>query len=198
MSRTNGSPLRKGQALLHQQCWNWGRDIVRPEGNLLLEAGFHRRRPPEGEDGSSCYILELPAGGRLMVWGFGLFYGTAGQGGVYLERYRFQPQWMPLEAVQESIWAPAMVPDEQTPPSPRIPLELTAAAARRLADYEDWVLECCGLDYRCAVMRQWKQAAKGVPPQTLPQAWRGVAEAIGEKLQRTPKVREDDATVCAV
>ena len=182
MSLLTGAPRRKGQALLHQQCWNWGRDIVRPEGNLLLEAGFNRQRPPEGEDGSSCYSLELPADGQLMLWGFGLFYGTSGQGGVYLKRYEFRPEWLPLEAVQEPIWKPAMVPEEQTPPSPRVPLELTAAAARRLADYEEWVLEGCGLEYRCGVLRQWKQAAKALPPQTVPQAWRGVADAIEEQL----------------
>ena len=60
VSPISGARRRKGQEVLDRQCWNWGRDIVRPEGNLLLEAGFLKRRPHEGEAGSSCYTLTLP------------------------------------------------------------------------------------------------------------------------------------------
>ncbi|MBO0727411.1 MAG: hypothetical protein J2P52_17565 [Blastocatellia bacterium] len=42
-----------GEAMIHQ-CWNWGYDIRREEGNLLLEYGFaapsHPRRV--GGDGA--------------------------------------------------------------------------------------------------------------------------------------------------
>jgi len=177
-----GALRRQGQRLLHQQCWNWGRDIVRPEGNLLLEAGFLKRRPPEGETGSTCYTLELPDGDSLLLWGFGLMYRTPRQGCVYLNRYQFRPDWLPLEAVQEPIWRPDRIPAPQTPPSPRVPVELTAAAARRIADYEERTLARCGLEYRCAVLREWKQPAKRLPPETLPQAWRELAEAIDQLL----------------
>ena len=117
-----------------------------------------------------------------MLWGFGLFYATPQQGGVYLNRYQFQPRWLPSETVQEPIWKPDMIPAARTPPSPRVPAELTVAAARRIADYEEWALAHCGLEYRCAVLRQWKQASKAVPPQTLPLAWRSLAEAIEGQL----------------
>lgn len=78
----SGALQRQGQELLHQQCWNWGRDIVRPEGNLLLEAGFVKQRPPEGIAGSTRYALRLADGGCWMLWGFGFFYATPelGQG----------------------------------------------------------------------------------------------------------------------
>jgi len=186
VSPIRGAPRRKGQKLLHQQCWNWGRDIVRPQGNLLLEAGFLKRRPPEGEVGSSCYTLALPDGDRLLLWGFGLLYATPLLGGVYLNRYEFQPRWLPSESVQEPIWKPDMIPTAQTPPSPCVPMELAVAAARRIADYEEWALARCGLEYRCAVLRQWKQASKGVPPQMLPQAWRSLAEEIERQLDPEP------------
>ena len=178
MSPVSGPRRRKGQELLHRQCWNWGRDIVRPEGNLLLEAGFLKRRPPEGEAGSSCYTLALPDGDRLMLWGFGLLYGTPRKGGVFLRRYQFQPVWLPLETVQEPIWRPDMIPAPQMPPSPRVPADLTVAAIRRIAEYEEWVLARCGLEYRRAVLRQWKRPAGKLPPQVLPHAWRTLADAI--------------------
>ena len=178
MSPVSGPRRRMGQELLHRQCWNWGRDIVRPEGNLLLEAGFHRRRTPEGEAGSSCYTLALPGGDSLMLWGFGLLYGTPQKGGVYLNRYQFRPVWLPSETLQGPIWKPGMIPAAQAPPSLRIPVDLTVAAIRRIADYEEWALARCGLEYRRAVLRQWKQPSGQLPPQALPQAWRTLADAI--------------------
>ena len=178
VSPISGASRRKGQVLLHRQCWNWGRDIVRPEGNLLLEAGFLKRRPPEGEVGSSCYTLALPDGDRLMLWGFGLLYGTSGKGGVHLNRYQFRPVWLPSETLHEPIWKPDTIPAAQTPPSPRVPVDLTVAAIRRIADYEEWALAHCGLEYRRAVLRQWKRPSERLPPQALPQAWRALADAI--------------------
>ena len=103
MSPISGRRRRTGQKLLHRQCWNWGRDIVRPEGNLLLDAGFRRRRPPEGETGSSCYTLALPNGGCLMLWGFGLLYGMPRKGGV-----RDDP-WTDLDARHDPGWTDAPV-----------------------------------------------------------------------------------------
>ncbi|MCS6839908.1 MAG: hypothetical protein NZ701_03935 [Roseiflexus sp.] len=47
---------QRGAELLHLQCWLWGCDIRRPEGNLLLEYGFSRQRPPAGATGSSAYL----------------------------------------------------------------------------------------------------------------------------------------------
>ena len=174
----SGARRRKGQELLDRQCWNWGRDIERPQGNLLLEAGFLRRRPPEGETGSSCYTLALPDGDSLMLWGFGLLYGTPRKGGVFLNRYQFRPVWLPSETVREPIWKPDAIPAARTPPSPRVPVDLTVAAIRRIADYEEWTLARCGLEYRRAVLREWKRPSKRLPPQALPQAWRALADAI--------------------
>ena len=178
MSPISGPNRRKGQALLHRQCWNWGRDIVRPGGNLLLEAGFLKRRPPEGEVGTSWYTRVLPAGDTLMLWGFGVVYGTPRNGGVYLNRYQFRPVWLPSETLQEPIWKPDMIPAGQTPPSPRIPVALTVAAIRSIADYEEWALARCGVEYRRAVLRQWKRPSERLSPQTLPEAWRALADAI--------------------
>ena len=185
-SPISGARRRRGQKLLHRQCWNWGRDIVRPEGNLLLEAGFLKRRPPEGEAGSSCYTLMLPDGGRLMLWGFGLLYGTPRKGGVYLDRYQFRPLWLPLEALREPIWKPDLIPNAQTPPSSRVPVDLTVAAIRRIADYEEWALARCGLEYRRAVLRQWNRPSERLPPQTLPGAWRALADAIDGQPRPEP------------
>ncbi|MDE2662153.1 MAG: hypothetical protein OXI39_04045 [Gemmatimonadota bacterium] len=189
MNPISASLRSKGQRLLHRQCWNWGRDIVRREGNLLLEAGFLKRRPPEGEAGSSCYTLALPGGDSLVLWGFGLLYGTPQRGGVYLNRYQFRPAWLPSKTIPGQIWKPDMIPAGSAPPSLRVPLDLTVAAIRRVADYEEWALARCGLEYRRAVLRQWKGPSERLPPQELPQAWRTLADAIDGQPHPEPVER---------
>ena len=167
----------KGQELLHQQCWNWGRDILHPEGNLLLEAGFTRQRPPQGVAGATRYVSRLAGTGCWMLWGFGFFYGTPDLGGIYVNRFQFRPRWMGLDAVEKAIWKPDMIPAGELPPDPSVLLKLVATAVRRIADYEDWVLDRCGLPYRLAVLAQWREAAK-MAPERLPEDWRALAEQI--------------------
>lgn len=176
---------QQGSRLLHQQCWNWGRDVIRSEGNLLLEAGFVRERPPEDEEGATRYILDTPDGCCLILWGFGIFFGGK-SGGIYLGRYQFDPQWTSLEAIRKPIWKPDMIPAPESPPSSRAPLELMLGVAGRIADYEEWVLSEYGLPYRCEVLSEWKHAHKGLAPESLPTAWRELAGALDERLQTAP------------
>ena len=167
-----------GHELLHRQCWNWGRDIIRPEGNLLLKAGFSKHPTPDKEKGSSYYSLEMSNGDRLMLWGFGLLYVTPVKGCVYLNRYEFEPIWFPKKAIREPIWTPSMMPVKQSPPSLTIPIEIVIAAIRYIAGYEEWVLSVCGLEYRLNVLQEWEQPTELLPPQDLPQSWLSLADSM--------------------
>lgn len=46
--------LRDYTTLLNQQMYFWGCDVIHPDGNLLCESGFERRKS-EGLEGTSCY-----------------------------------------------------------------------------------------------------------------------------------------------
>ena len=81
---------KRGKVLLNQQCWLWGQDVRRPEGNLLLERGFERLRPPEEAGGATQYTLFLTNDLRVRLWGFGMYFG--GVQGVYVNRYEFVPR----------------------------------------------------------------------------------------------------------
>jgi hypothetical protein len=70
---------RQGRILLNQQCWLWGQDVRRAEGNLLLDFGFERLRAPEEITGSSQYTLALGKNDFLRLWGFGLFMEASGE-----------------------------------------------------------------------------------------------------------------------
>ena len=67
---------RFAAALLDQQMWCWGCDIRHGEGNVLLQYGFSRWRPPEGTLGSTAYQLEAPPSRQVVLWGFGVGIGT--------------------------------------------------------------------------------------------------------------------------
>jgi len=51
-------------------------------------------------------------------------------------------------------------------------------AASWLAEYEEWVLNIAGIDYRHACLRRWTK--KFVAPELVPQEWRRIAAAIKE------------------
>jgi hypothetical protein len=56
--------------LLHQQCWGWGCDIKRSDGNLLGRYGA-RRVPPETRrrDCSTAYHVVCGDDTRIALWG---------------------------------------------------------------------------------------------------------------------------------
>ena len=74
--RVEGELLEHAAALLSQQVWCWGRDILRPEGNWLLEFGFDRIEPPANRKHcASVYALAMPRRRCVVLRGFGVFYG---------------------------------------------------------------------------------------------------------------------------
>jgi hypothetical protein len=66
----SGAIQRRGSMLLNQQCWLWGQDVKRAEGNLLLLHGFDRQRPPVSQD-----TLLLAGNLKVGLWGFGMYFG---------------------------------------------------------------------------------------------------------------------------
>ncbi len=75
---------------MHRECSLWGADVRRPAGNLLIEYGFERYRPPVEVNGCSQYILNIGMHRRICLWGFGLYYGR--RRGIYLGRFQFNPR----------------------------------------------------------------------------------------------------------
>lgn len=60
--------LRDFTDLLGQQMYLWGRDVIHPQGNLLCENGFDRRKS-EGLEGTSCYRKSLEGGAFIELHG---------------------------------------------------------------------------------------------------------------------------------
>jgi hypothetical protein len=167
---------RVGSLLLHQQCWCWGCDIRRPEGNLLLQYGFVRLRPPRPDSGSSRYTLRIGDRTKLHLWGFGAAW-QEGEDATFVARYEFQPVMLRKECLAGDIWVRDQLFFHS--PEPRRQWKSLAHAAcfsRFNAGYERWVLRTAGLAYRREVLAQWDHFS--VSAEEFAAAWECLADLL--------------------
>jgi hypothetical protein len=170
---------------MHQQCWQWGMDIRAPQGNLLLDFGFQRARPPEGRLGSSRYQLRLSSRATITLWGFGFYYARSGKGGVYVNRYECEPRFGCRAGFLEEVWTKEAVPVAGShPPDERTLLYLTAKAYAWISGYERWVLERFGVAYRRSSLREWHEAA--ILPERFPGEWMRLSEQARDRTRQLP------------
>lgn len=161
---------RRGSALLNQQCWLWGQDVKRAEGNLLLAHGFERLRAPAGQSGSSQYSLLLPGNLNVRLWGFGLYFGA--ETGMFINRFEFVPR----EARMTPLWQA-----NEMAQLPRVKdFSLLAQALRWIGTYERWVLHTFGLEYRKACLSQWESRVCRI--ERISEAWNELALSIETPL----------------
>ena len=180
--------LRKqAVSLLSQQIWCWGRDILRPEGNWLLEFGFQRiAAPANRERCSSVYTLELPQGRRVVLRGFGVFYGDDSLGGVFLPRFEFGPRYSAPATLERPPWSVADLPNLSAPN-----LAQRSACTSLTLDLIDWIrtyevtiVERLGIEYRQSTLLSWDSGKRPVTPaEEMPCAWRLLGVAVAESFQ---------------
>ncbi len=170
---------QRGAELLHLQCWLWGCDIRRPEGNLLLEYGFSRQRPPVGAAGSSAYMKTTDADMVIVLWGFGAFCGSPANGGVYLKRYEFTPQYIPRIDTRRLPWLPdqmrvTVIPRE-TDVQQRMRRQFVALL-EWIAQYETWVRDSCGIEYRQQCVSESTKQTFSIPVERLVEEWQQLVQ----------------------
>ncbi len=184
MSTRSWRPLparvqQHGAELLHLQCWLWGCDIRRPEGNLLLEYGFSRQRPPAGAAGSSAYLWKAEPDIAIVLWGFGAFCGSPVNGGVYLRRYEFAPRYVPRIEMRRLPWLPDQVRAAVIPAEPDVQRQMGqqfTSLLEWIARYETWVLESCGLEYRRQCVSESTKHTFRIPVDRLVEEWQQLAQ----------------------
>ncbi len=175
---------KRAVKLLSQQIWCWGRDILRPDGNWLIEIGFQRTKAPENREScSSVYTLELPENRRVVLRGFGVFFGDDRLGGVFLPRFEFGPKYTTHSALECPPWSEADLPklsapsDAQRSACTSITLELIDWIRR----YELNIVERLGIEYRQSVLLAWENGKRQVmPAEEMPRAWGMIGVAIAE------------------
>ena len=173
--RVEGELLAQAASLLSQQVWCWGRDILRPEGNWLLQIGFDRIEPPAGrEKCASVYTLAMPHGRSVVLRGFGVFYGDGRQGGIFLPRNKFQPRYTTQATLGCPPWSRADLPSLNPPTASQ-----QKACATLTLDLIDWIhryevniVEQLGITYRRSTLLKWGDGTRPfVPAEKFASAW---------------------------
>lgn len=172
--------------LLSQQVWCWGRDIHRPEGNWLLEIGFDRIEPPvERKKCSSIYSIELQDGHRIILRGFGIFYGHNDHGGIFLPRYKFLSRYTDNSTLKCLPW------EENDLPELELPTELQRTNCTALTidlinwirNYEEKIIEHLGIEYRQSTLAEWDNNIRAIiPAEKMAYEWRKLGNAFSEGM----------------
>lgn len=179
--------LNYAVALLSQQCWCWGQDILRRKGNWLMEFGFERLVPPEKlRSHSSVYRIQLSNDRQLILRGFGVFLGKRDVGGVFLPRFEFLPRYTELSELDKPPWSTQHLP-ELEPLGEHNRLKCAALTRELLdwfADYETEVADRLGIAYREKTLRKWNDGNNPcVAASQFARAWRGLKVHLGPDLR---------------
>ena len=158
------SPLNLGIDLLNQQLWCWGRDVEHASGNLLLKYGFERTEKPAKSKATSIYEYEVSQTARVVLRGFGIFYGDDRWGGIFLQRYRFRPQYTRLTRLKKTCWQVEDLPKLSKPNEKTFEKcrSLFADLVEWVYSYEKWVLEVEGTEYRRSTVNLWKNGKRKI------------------------------------
>ena len=183
----DASELRKQVVnLFSQQIWCWGQDVLRPEGNWLLELGFQRIEPPENREScSSVYALELPKGRRVTLRGFGVFYGDDALGGVFQPRFEYQPRYRKDPTLECPPWSNEDLPKLSVPNEEQRDActSLVLGLVDWIRAYEVAVAEQLGIPYRESTLGTWDSGKRVViPAEQMASAWRRLGIALEENF----------------
>ena len=179
--------VQQAASLLDQQIWCWGRDIECSGGNLLVRHGFQRVENPTGRNASSLYRLDLSETARVILRGFGVFYGDDHQGGVFLRRFDFAPQLTPQPDLPRPAWSLQDLPPLASPRADQVPScrWLLLTLIDWIRQYEVWIAERVGVAYRAETLLECN-AKHGtvVAAEEVPSAWRMLGVAVSDHSDR--------------
>jgi hypothetical protein len=167
-----------GRKLLTQQCWCWGLDVRHAQGNALCRRGFERFPAPDGERGATTY-LRVQNGVALALWGFGIWYGEAASGAIFLGRFDFEPRLCDEFLPPCPAWLPQQVRDATRAPlsreERRLAREMMSRALLQIAEDEERVQREMGILYRRECLKAWPvKPLDGTlsTPAKMPRMWR--------------------------
>ncbi|MHC4878591.1 MAG: hypothetical protein ACYTGL_19255 [Planctomycetota bacterium] len=181
-------PMSPQQAanLFNQQLWCWGRDIEASKGNLLVRHGFQRIEKPRGSSASSIYRLESSPTSRVILRGFGVFFGDDRWGGLFLPRFEFKPQLSPEPDLTRPAWSTEDLPPLTSPRADQLALcqNLLLSLIDWIRRYELWIAEHVGTAYRNRTLIPWKTNHESVvPAEETAAAW----ELLGVTIEERPE-----------
>jgi len=173
-------------AIFSQQLWCWGRDIVRAEGNWLIQSGFDGiSAPPEKAGCKNIYTLSLSDSEQVLLRGFGVLYSDH-RGTIFLPRSKFEPLFTNSTELKMQPWEISDLSDFNAPNGQDV--ETSYSLLRNLVDwiikYEKGVQEALGVEYRTRTLKRWDNGKRKFysANEIIPE-W----ERVREDLENTDK-----------
>ena len=167
-------------ALMNDQCWCWGQDVLYPRGNLLLRYGLERIALPTPGGRTAGYTCSINDGGGVWLRGSGVLYSRGPGAGILLGRYDLRPRVttpdaLPLETWIENGFAgfPFAAASERGVEVARL---LVPEACAWIADYEHWIVETVGVEHREACLQRWPN--RQTPADEFEMRWRALGLAF--------------------
>ena len=167
-------------ALMNDQCWCWGQDVLYPRGNLLIRYGLERvaGQGPRGRSG--VYTRSINDRGGVWLRGAGVFYSRGSGAGVFLGRYDVRPRVIACDAPPLEKWSeqglgafPFAGESEQGIEMAR---RLVPELCAWIADYERWIAETVGVEHREGCLQRWPK--RQTPAGEFEMRWRALGLAF--------------------
>jgi hypothetical protein len=166
--------------LLNQQFWLFGYDVRRPDGNILLDFGFEKCRPPAGGSfTSSRYVRIMNDGLAIGLWGFGMYISEGGERGLFLTRSGLAMRVHTCADVLSANWNPLDCDELRAPRNGAdaiLARSLLGRGACWVSSYEREVVDRYGLAYRQQALAAWKRVC--CPAEDVGTEWSNVATVL--------------------
>lgn len=171
--------LRRAELLLDQQFWLFGRDVILPPQNALVEYGLRRHPKPQGRQDGSCYANRTRKGTVLALWGFGAYF--AAEHGVLVTRRSWTPLVSDVVLNPVGVWSPDELPVRaaQAVDAPFV-LPLLARLCRWFAQYEEWILSVRPAGYDVRSLSGWPRIV--IPRSDMAGEWRELALELESQI----------------
>lgn len=173
--------LKTAQALMNDQCWCWGQDVLYPRGNLLIRYGLERI-PGQGADGRTVgYTASLDDRGGVWLRGSGMFYSGGSGAGVFLGRFDMRPRMVACDTPPIEQWTKqgltAFPLAETSEEGSAAACLLVPEACAWIAAYELWIEEAVGVAHREDCLDRWKR--RQTPADEFARRWRALGLEFG-------------------
>lgn len=155
----NAAWVEAAGALMNDQCWCWGQDVLYSGGNLLVRYGLERVAGGGPGGRSAGYTRAINDRGGIWLRGAGVFYSRGSGAGIFLGRYDVRPRVIACDVPPLEKWSeqglgafPLAVASEQGVEAACL---LVPEACAWIAGYERWIVETVGVAHREQCLDRW-------------------------------------------
>jgi hypothetical protein len=179
MSNKNKFSVTQFLKMFESQMWCLGVDIMRAEGNLLIQYGFAHQRPPEQYRFlSSRYLIQYKSL-SLYLWSFQVACYHAVGPAIVLRRQRSDILILPHARQLREVWHP----DQKLSQAYPLRDEISEQVVRNIVSlgeffvaYEEWVQALCGSAYRRVITERQPRKNHLLKRESLTDFWMKVVE----------------------